>query len=147
MLIHHPLSFIKARFKILEKIAIKNSTSRSNSTSVLKSLIHNMANDKDIPRWVKGIDSQSMRLLTHVLTENSHLHAFKSKLDPNISPLCPLCNFETETSYHFLCTCPYHADIRAAILGDRVISLLHLYGSPITKICQFIKATDRFLEL
>lgn len=144
--IQPPISYIKKRLRILETIATKNQINRSTSSNQLKSLIHLLTNSKTLPKLFKHLDTSSLRLLSHVLTGHSHLNAFKSKLDTNISPICSLCTIEPETSYHFLCSCPYYSQLRLEIFGDRLVDINTLYHTSVPKLLKFILNSGRFAD-
>ena len=144
--IYPPFIYIKKRLKILEIIATKNFTSTSKSTNNLKSLIHFLANSKSLPKTFKTTDTSSLRLLTHVLSGHSHLNSFKAKLNRQISPLCHLCCTENETSFHYLCRCPYYSELRLRTFGKLYTDMLDLYKASVHKLISYIKNSGRFSE-
>ena len=142
-----PISHVKSKLKILKRIAIKNITNSSSHKNKLKSLIHMVANSKSIPKLLKNQSTNSIRLLTHVLSGHSHLNYFKSKFDHNISPICSHCLLEPETSFHYLCVCPYFAYHRESIFGKCRIDLFDLYKAPLTNLIKYIKHSERFYNI
>ena len=144
---HPPLSIVKQKFKTLKKIAIKNLTSQSNSTNRLKSLIHFLANSKITVSTFKRSSISDVRLLSQVLSGHSHLNYFKSKIDRNVSPTCSHCQEDQETSFHYLCSCPFFTESRCQYLGKRSLSLFDLYKCSLSQLLKFIKSTKRFEHL
>ena len=83
--------------------------SYSNLRAKLKSFIHLIANSKTLPNMFKTSDTNTVRLLTRVLSDHSYLNSFKYKIDRKSHHYAHVVLWvskifiEPETYFHFLC--------------------------------------------
>ena len=87
---------------------------------------------------------QSLRLLTHMFTNQNFLNNNLSKRNTLVDPSCQRCGDPKETAQHFISECPAYATVRICIFGVPYISLQQIiekYG--ISKLVEFINKSGR----
>ena len=141
-----PLPFALSRVK-----SILSSTSHASHIShwasaetslIFKPVISSMLS-KHI--HLRSLSRRDCRSLTYVLTGHAPLYYFLHKIGREDFPICPCCNLERETSFHFFCHCPAFFNARAKYLGDRVVTRHSLASSiSLSRFAAFIAATGRF---
>ena len=58
-----------------------------------------------------------MKSLVEIITGHNNLSYFQFKIDPDVNPLCRLCEEENETFHHYLTDCPRLRQFRADTVG------------------------------
>ena len=87
---------------------------------------------------------QSLRILTHMFTNQNFLNNNLSKRNTLVDPSCQRCGDPKETAQHFISECPAYATVRICIFGVPYISLQQIieeYG--ISKLVEFINKSGR----
>ena len=90
---------------------------------------------------------QSLRILTHMLTDQSWLNNSLSKRNPLSTPICQRCGETKETAQHFISECPAYAMLRICTFGIPYISLSQIieeFGPG--KLVDFINKTGRIKD-
>lgn len=85
-----------------------------------------------------------IRQLTWTLSGHSPLAYFQYKCGNFSTPMCKQCNWEEETSEHFLCECPAFMTIRLQTFGYCITPLASLLTLDIGLINKYICRTGRY---
>ena len=144
--IQPPLSLVKKKLRIMATIHTKRTINSSVSSNLLKRYLHNLLNHKSSKHIIKDLGVNSFRILSQVLSGHSVLHGHLSKFVEDIDPICPLCSIESESNYHFLCTCPALWKSRFIVFGHRILNLKLLFNFDLYDIAKFIRLSNRFRE-
>ena len=90
-----------------------------------------------------------MRVYTGLITGHNRLqkHMHRMNMLDFDSPFCEKCLEDVEeTTTHFLGQCIAHCNTRFQIFGKQ-LSIQQLRNTNINKICKFVKATGRQLQI
>lgn len=112
---------------------ISNLLRKAEQETLQKLKSHNMKDDSKTPlrsyigrygtNRLASKNKSSLRIITHMLTDQNFLRNNLSKRDPNTTPWCKHCITIRETARHFISDCPAYAEVRLRIFGVPYISL------------------------
>ena len=87
--------------------------------------------------------STELRWLSWILSGHSPLAYFQFKCSNFSSPICKNCNWEEETSEHFLGYCPAFMTLRLNIFGKCILSITEILSFESSLIIKYIKLSGR----
>ena len=118
---------------------IQNHKMKPSSKTPLESYLNRFGSNR-----LASNKKSSIRLITHMFTDQNCLNNSLNKRNPIVSPQCDYCKESKETAQHFISDCPAHAKVRMCIFGVPYISLEQIiseYGPK--KLLEFIDKTGR----
>ena len=131
---------LKAKNETLSKLV--NHKIKNSSKTPVESYL-----DRFGPHRLACNKKQSLRILTHMFTDQGWLNHSLSKRNPQASPYCKHCVNIEETAQHFINDCPAYATVRLNIFGVPYISLSQIiceYGP--AKLIKFLNKSGRINE-
>ena len=86
-----------------------------------------------------------IKMITNIISGQNHLADNESKRDPEVSPFCPYCPNEKETTEHFLTKCTRYTINRINYFGTSPCSLEHIFENhTASTIIRYTRNTKRF---
>ena len=76
--------------------------------------------DKNQAKYVLKLGRIELSRFIKLITGHNGLFYFRSKIDPDISPICRFCLQDDETFYHLVTECPVHRDSRINIFKENI---------------------------
>lgn len=122
------------------KVQHEQSWAATNTCRQTKMFLPRVNNQWQKEMW--KLSRAKLRSTTHIITGHCTLNRHLAIIGSRQSPVCENCQMADETAFHYLCECEYHAQTRAKIFGDGIITLRNLPYLRIGSILSFLHDTN-----
>ena len=101
--------------------------------------------DKSKTKFLLNLSKSHLSALIRIITGHCRFKLHMSRMGLSQETLCPLCESDFDTPYHFLCLCPYNAIRRHELFGNFVLSANEYSRLDLRRILGFFTESNRVL--
>jgi len=94
--------------------------------------------------YLLSLSRKTLRSLLQIITGHNTLNKHMFVMGLNSSPTCTKCEEGSETSLHFVGSCPFYSINRLETLGAHLLSQEELKSIPLPALLKFIESSGRF---
>ena len=101
--------------------------------------------DKKKTKFLLNLSKTHLSTLVRVLTGHCRFNLHMSRMGLSNDSMCPLCDSDYDTPYHFICLCPYNSFRRQELFGNFVLSANEYNRLDLRTILSFFNESGRVL--